>query len=236
MAATSAPPQNESRLIAPVWHTLAILIFLLFVSVAGQRWLAPVLKGSSSARLVTYSFTLAMEWFLVWLVWLGVRTRAIRLAELIGGSWPTVKSVLRDLGIAVAFLIASNIVLALISYAVKSQPTEAVRRIIPHGFAEIGVWILLSFTAGICEELIFRGYLQRQFAAMTSSVAAGIVIQGILFGAAHGYQGWKSMLVIAVYGCLFGLLANWVRNLRPGMMAHFLQDSVNGIIAGRFLK
>jgi membrane protease YdiL (CAAX protease family) len=33
------------------------------------------------------------------------------------------------------------------------------------------------------------------------------------------------MAVITVFGCLFGLLAQWRRNLRPGMIAHFLQDS-----------
>jgi membrane protease YdiL (CAAX protease family) len=33
------------------------------------------------------------------------------------------------------------------------------------------------------------------------------------------------MAVITIFGCLFGLLAQWRRSLRPGMIAHFLQDS-----------
>ena len=44
------------------------------------------------------------------------------------------------------------------------------------------------------------------------------------------------MFIIAVYGCLFGLLAEWRRSLRPGMMAHFLQDSVLGLVGRHFVK
>lgn len=90
---------------------------------------------------------------------------------------------------------------------------------------------MLTLTAGFCEEVIFRGYLQRQFGALTRSVAGGIVLQGIAFGASHGYQGWKFMLLISVYGTTFGLLAWWRSSLRPGMIAHFVQDAVGGIVA-----
>ena len=97
-------------------------------------------------------------------------------------------------------------------------------------------YLLLTLTAGICEELIFRGYLYKHFAAITGSLLAGLVLQGILFGAAHGYQGPKYMLIIAIYGCLFGLLAQWRRSLRPGMMAHFLQDGIIGLIGRHLLR
>jgi membrane protease YdiL (CAAX protease family) len=34
------------------------------------------------------------------------------------------------------------------------------------------------------------------------------------------------MCIIAVYGFMFGWLARWRKSLRPGMIAHTLQDSV----------
>ena len=98
------------------------------------------------------------------------------------------------------------------------------------------LYVMLSFTAGICEEILFRGYLQRQFAALTKSTAAGLILQGVAFGLAHGYQGKKYMLIIAVYGCLFGLLVYWRRSLRPGMTAHFVQDTLGGLVGRHFLK
>jgi hypothetical protein len=43
------------------------------------------------------------------------------------------------------------------------------------------------------------------------------------------------ILIIAVYGCMFGALALWRRSLRPGIIAHFLQDSISGIFLARHM-
>jgi hypothetical protein len=86
---------------------------------------------------------------------------------------------------------------------------------LPQTPPEAIVWILRSLIADFCEEVIFRGYLQRQFSLPIRSFAGGIGLQAIGFGLSHGYQGWKQMLVIAVYGTCFGLLAHWRHSLRP---------------------
>jgi hypothetical protein len=44
------------------------------------------------------------------------------------------------------------------------------------------------------------------------------------------------MFVLAVYGGLFGLLARQRRSLRPGMIAHSLQDGVGGLVLREVLK
>ena len=62
------------------------------------------------------------------------------------------------------------------------------------------------------------------------SRAAGLILQGIAFGLAHGYQG-KAMLTIMVQGWVLGLLAYWRRSLRAGMLSHGVQDSPGGIVA-----
>ena len=100
---------------------------------------------------------------------------------------------------------------------------------LPRTPLEIALWVVLSITAGICEETIFRGYLQRQFIGWTHSTVVGVVVSGAIFGAAHIYGGGKRAVVIAVYGMLFGSLAAWRRSLKPGMMAHAWQDLVSGI-------
>src|SRR5208283_1298641 len=60
---------------------------------------------------------------------------------------------------------------------------------VPSGVAGILVWVGLSVSAGICEEIVFRGYLQRQLAALSGKPRLAIVAQAILFGIAHGYEG-----------------------------------------------
>jgi hypothetical protein len=101
-------------------------------------------------------------------------------------------------------------------HLLKATPNDAIRTLLPQNRTEIVLSLMMAFTAGYCEEVIFRGYLQRQFAALTHVAAGGILLQGIAFGAAHGYQGWKYMLIIAVFGTMFGQLAHWRGTLRPG--------------------
>ncbi len=107
---------------------------------------------------------------------------------------------------------------------------KSVDVLLPQSFAEIAVWTAVSLTAGFCEEAVFRGYVQKQFQALTgSSAVVGVVMQAVLFGVAHGYQGVKNVIVITVLGGLYGLLALWRRSLRPGMIAHAWSDLYGGL-------
>jgi len=55
------------------------------------------------------------------------------------------------------------------------------------------------------------------------------LLQAVLFGISHGYQGIEASVKIAVIGALYGLLALWRGSLRPGMMAHAGSDILSGI-------
>ena len=87
----------------------------------------------------------------------------------------------------------------------------------------------MCITAGFCEETIFRGYLQKQFIAWTGNVPVGVLLSAAFFGACHIYQGAKAVVLIAVYGALFGVLAQWRKSMRPGMITHALHDTVSGL-------
>jgi membrane protease YdiL (CAAX protease family) len=100
----------------------------------------------------------------------------------------------------------------------------------PHGLLEGTVWVLLSCSAGFCEEVVFRGYLQRQFIALTGNEWSGIGLSALIFGVGHAYQGWRSVTAIVVYGLLFGVLARFTRTLRPGILAHALEDVTSGLL------
>jgi len=234
LAATTLaqPSQTGLRAIAPAWHTVVVLLVLFGLSAQGARQQG--LPTIGHGHVAGYLTVIASEWLLTAFIWFGIRQRGIRLRDLIGGSWPTARAVLRDLGIAVLYLIAANLVLQGLGYLLKVTSTPGVLSLFPNGPIEDAFWVILSLTGGICEEIFFRGYLQRQFAAMIKSTAAGLILQGVAFGVSHGYQGWKYMCVISVYGCFFGLLAYWRRSLRPGMTAHFVQDTVGGLL-GRYL-
>jgi CAAX protease family protein len=230
-----AAPEPTSPLVAPRWHTAVMVLILLGVSALSTRSHGlPVTRAHG--HVAGYLTAVLVEWVMVAFVWFGMRLRRFRLLDLIGTRWARWTSVLRDLGIAAGFLLISNIILGMMARLLSAKPNSAVRGLLPHGTSEIAAFVLLAASAGFCEEIICRGYLQRQFTVLTRSSAAGIVIQGVIFGAAHGYQGLKYMLIISVFGCLFGILAYWRRSLLPGMFAHFLQDGVIGLLAGLAMK
>lgn len=181
------------------------------------------------------------EWLLTGFVYLGIRRRT-RLRDLIGGHWDTFDAFLRDVILAAAFWLVAVFVLGLcarLMHLDDGSKVDTLRRqlgfLVPGNTIELIVWFCLSITAGICEEIIFRGYLQQQFSAFTRSALAGIALSAIIFGASHGYEGGPRMVLIAIFGLLFGLLAWWRKSLRPGMIAHAWHDALSGAVL-RLLK
>jgi membrane protease YdiL (CAAX protease family) len=70
--------------------------------------------------------------------------------------------------------------------------------------------------------------LQQQFRAAARSVIAAVILQGVVFGLVHAYQGWKQVMVIVPLGILYGTLVAWRRNLRASMIAHVWSDIFEG--------
>ena len=206
---------------------------LLGASLGGSRGMHPV---NGHSKLPQYLWTMAWEWILTGFVYLGVRKR-MKLRDLIGGRWAKPEDVLLDVMIACGFWLLAVAVLgagAKLMHLDQAGKFDAMRQelgfLIPGTTFELAVWFCLSTTAGICEEIIFRGYLQLQFAAFTGSTLAGVLLSAAVFGAAHGYEGGPRMWLIGVYGLMFGLLAWWRKSLRPGMIAHAWHDAISGAV------
>jgi uncharacterized protein len=219
---------SSNSSVAPAWHTVVVLFLMLGLSFIGAHVKLPAIFGD---RVPGYLLALLSEWGTVAFIWWGLSRRGNRLSDVIGGSWAGPVYLLRDLGLGIAFvLIVSGVVLSGLTYLLKVITPKAVYAMLPQTPSEKILWVLLALTAGFCEEVIYRGYFLRQFSALTRSFAGGIVLQAVVFGLSHGYQGWKMMLIITVEGTCFGLLARWRRSLRPGILAHALQDAAGGLL------
>ena len=87
-------------------------------------------------------------------------------------------------------------------------------------------------TAGICEELIFRGYLLQQLTAWTGRPITSIVATGALFGCLHVYEGLAAIVPLAALGMLFGFVVRQMKgDLRAVIVAHTLQDFLIALLA-----
>ncbi|MGD0929408.1 MAG: CPBP family intramembrane glutamic endopeptidase [Candidatus Korobacteraceae bacterium] len=232
----AAPPDTPTQPIAPWWHTVLVLLPIAMMSVAGayQHGLPNANLPGMSSRLSGYFTVIAVEWFVVWMIWLALKRRGLSIGSLVSGRWQSPKSFFRDLGLAAGLIVVAVPVASGLIHLLRVHTNSTLATIIPHTVFELVVWLGLSFTGGYCEELIFRGYLTRQFSAWTGSRGVAIVLQGVAFGLGHGYYG-IAMLAIMVHGCLLGLLAYWRKSLRPGMLAHGLQDALGGVL-GFFAK
>lgn len=79
--------------------------------------------------------------------------------------------------------------------------------------------IVLALTPAICEELLFRGYVQRQ-AERGLGYAWGIVFSGVLFGAYH--LRISQIVPLTVVGLYLAYVAWQSRSLWPAIVGHFL--------------
>lgn len=226
--------RSSTASIAPWWHTAVVLVVMLGVSLIGARVELPSIFGLQG-RAPRYLLAMAVEWLTVALVWWGVKLGGARFSDLIGGSWVRRLDIVRDCLIAIGFLVVFGGAVQALTSLFNATPPQALLSMMPRTPLEMILWVPLCVTGGFCEEVIFRGYFQRQFTALSHSVVVGIALQAIIFGTSHGYQGWKLMSIIAIYGACFGWLAHWRRSLRPGIVAHALQDTVEGLLA-RFLS
>lgn len=229
---TAIAATDRKALALPAWHTAALLGMIAALVGLSARLHGSAHSGESH-RLVGYLVVAAFEWTMAAWIVTGYRMQGESILCLLGEFTARSRTILRDFGLAVGFLVFANVVLDLIRHLVAATPNDSLRNLLPHTAMETAAFLGLTVTAAFCEELIYRGYLQRQFTSWTGSMTIGLAFQGIAFGASHAYQGFGMVLVIAVYGCLFGLLATWRKSLRPGMIAHLVQDAVGGLMLAR---
>lgn len=253
----SSPAATNKAPVAPAWHTLLLLAAIVVLSIEGARELSGPNAGAiDSNRLVTYATTIGSELLMLAWVWFGLRLRKVPFRSLFGDLSGGVKTFFLDLGIAAAFWVGAMMVLMtgaviwlvtdaaihhrpLIPKGGKSAPVDPVQQhtvqtlaaLAPSKASEIAAWALVCIMAGLIEELVFRGYLLRQFTAWSRGlVACGVLFSSIVFGAAHGYQGIRNMVLLTLFGSLFALLAVFRRNLRAGMFAHAWHDFCIGMV------
>ena len=225
-------------LIASLRHTAILIAIVLGVAAYGIYAQAASHGDGRSlehrgSALPLYLSLLAAEWGLVRYVMVGIRRTGTGLRDLTRAQWAGPKDALRDVALGFGFWTAWTVIASLLARFLGPDSAPSLDPLLPRNLPESAVWILLSLSAGICEEIVFRGYLQRQFEALWGSAAPAIAAQAVIFGISHGYQGARNVVLITVFGALFGILAHWRRSLVPGMAAHAWTDIAAGLILRR---
>ena len=223
---------SRRPLIAPAWHTIVFIAIFVGLSVGGGFFQHAVRQHpqatvSSGSAVPGYVSVVVFEWLLVLYIRMGVGKRGVRLRDIVGGRWATPKEVMRDIALGAGLW---AVWIGLMNPHILGGGTNAAQALLPQGLVESLAWIPVALSAGFCEELAFRGYLQKQFQAITGSAGWAVLTQAIVFGIGHLYEGMGQVGRITLFGVLFGLLAVWRKSLRPGMITHAWSDIFGVII------
>lgn len=97
---------------------------------------------------------------------------------------------------------------------------------LPATWGERRWFAILSVTAGICEEILFRGFLLHYLHVFpwALNLTLALLLSVLIFGAQHLYQGVAGVAQTAVFGFLVGLLFLLTGTLLLSMILHALLD------------
>jgi membrane protease YdiL (CAAX protease family) len=222
---------------------VADLVFAAIVFVAGPvvdyfvLWpylLRKVNCGDPGVRTRVYGITMAWLWlatiFVVARWWVMGRPWA-SLWLLQPRGWRLLAGALAVLA-AAALWFSQSRALARLSAEKRATLRQRLGNLIalaPHTTTEYRWFVGVSVTAGICEELLYRGVLVW---ALQPWVGLGwaAAVSVIAFGAAHAYQG-KDVVRPALAGLMLQGIALLTQSILPGILVHAMLDVMSGTSA-----
>lgn len=226
--------------LGPFDHLL-VVAWVLVVPAFAALVVMPRLRrqGEHARRLRTYARTIVLQWSLtavlvmLWVVddrsWADLGLRGAEWWRLGGG-----------------FVLVGAAVAGLTMYRLRANSDEAMRRelapsierlrpMLPRTRLELGAFFVLAMTAGIAEELFFRGYLLLYLSEFVPLLVAA-VLAVVAFGAGHVYQGWQSTLQTAALGAVFLALYAVSGSLWPAIVFHAAYDMNSGTLGYTLIR
>ena len=115
-----------------------------------------------------------------------------------------------------------SVIGALLSKLFVPSPEDlrGLQAMLPHSLAERALWAVFAVCVGVCEELIYRGYLLQQFRSWRRSPVVAIALQTLSYALVHLALPPQMLAGVAILGLLLGCLAVWQRSVLPGMILH----------------
>jgi CAAX protease family protein len=237
-------------------HTIfddALFAFLLAIPFFEWRWTWPrylkrLATGAPGVRAGFYVSLMIGEWVpaTCLLCWWAARDRPWSGLLLKGTVTPLALGIPPAMRLWAGFTFVALLVGFAVAHrtAVLAQP-ETIKRVrpklayaeplLPHIEFERKLFWMVSLTAGVCEELFFRGFLIWYLSAWMGPVAA-VLLSSALFGVGHIYLGWAQAPKTALVGLALAFVALASASLWPAMLLHAAIDWNSGELAYGILQ
>lgn len=110
-----------------------------------------------------------------------------------------------------------------------AKAMRSLRFMLPVTKRERQWWILVSLSAGVCEEILYRGFVTQYFSgSLGATISLGTVgawlAASLFFGLAHAYQGLTGILRSGLGGLLLGAISILSGGLLIPIVLHFVFD------------
>jgi membrane protease YdiL (CAAX protease family) len=216
-------------------HALLVL-FLVLVFPVWDRVETRRLKRSTDPRVRVRAYRITIGWQLVAtaILLLTVRPALLFTPPALGGLFGLreVPAEARSMGIAilVGLLAGAAIPVLLLRRQQPGKtvpnPLESIAFFLPRTREERAWFGAMCVVVGVCEEVIFRGFLIRYLHDLPLGLGlpGAILVAAAIFGIDHGYQGWKGILGTGVLALLMTVLFFVTGSIWLPILAHALLD------------
>jgi uncharacterized protein len=221
------------------WDFALILLFLgLAVPLLGRRRVRQLMQMPSTTkmdRLSLYASTLAFQWIAAGVILWRSSAHEIRAGQ-IGLAIPNPALVV-TVSVVLSALILLNQIMGLRRLVAQPEKIQGVLpqlalKLFPQDDVERLAFFALVATVALCEELIYRGFVQRVFQDWSrGSVILAVLGSAVFFAFAHLYQGRRGLISTLAIGLLFSTIRAWTGSLLPCVVAHFIADITVGMLA-----
>lgn len=212
----------------PTWQLMLVLVGLPAIYMANS--LLPSSVGLFQRR--DHTFFLPFWTSIVVLHW-GSMALIVLLLKRAGGRLADIGLAVSPLNviamIAVPLVVGLALVMLRESSGAIDAPLAERSPVLPATLGEQLFWIFVSFTAGFCEELTYRGFSIRMLQGRNVGTSLAVGVATLAFFFMHGISALalSPFLMIYFVGLLFSALFLWRRSVVPGVCLHALIDVAN---------
>jgi membrane protease YdiL (CAAX protease family) len=232
--------------VSPADHLFALVLVIVLPVYAGR--VAPQLvhkldTGLAGALLHEYRITIAIQWALTLALVASWPWQERALADL-GLQWPPTTVgrwvTLVAAGATTIFFVRQARVVAR-SASARAQVRQQLARqatvqaLIPRSPEEIRAFRAAAVTAGICEEVLYRGFGWWYASAALGSGVLAFVAASVAFGLAHAYQGPRGIVMTGLVGAAALGVYVATGSLVAPIVMHAVIDLTNGAMASHAL-
>ena len=221
------------------WDFAVIFIFLAtVVPWLGRRRVRQLLDSpetTKSDRLELYASTVASQWIITGIIFWRTTAHGIPASGL-ALAIPNL-AFTAAISALLGMLIFANQILSLRRLTLRPSEAQALLpqlalKIFPQDTVERLVFLAVVITVAVCEEFIYRGFVQQVILAWSGDiVVAGVLGSAAMFALAHLYQGRRGLASTLIVGLLFAAVRAWTDSLVPSLVAHFVADLTVGLMA-----